>query len=176
MSVLLWNYFELIVLVIYGNDKHVADDITPFIQTRCETIFGWREELFHPLTSVSSSRPDGYYTKVDISMLSDYGDVYILLSETNERNGPNPCYEFGNVVCCIWFLLNLPIFCIIFNPSYRRSVQNNIRDSPKNQYNRSPRICRWKNVCLQYERSTVQFMDSDFCFWRSVRISIKFTF
>lgn len=33
---------------------------------------------------------------VDISMLSDYGDIYILLSETNERDGPNPCYEFGS--------------------------------------------------------------------------------
>lgn len=72
-------------------------DLTSFIQTRCETIFGWREELFHPLTSVSSSKPaDGLDTKVDISMLSDYGDLHILLSETNERYGLNPNYEFGN--------------------------------------------------------------------------------
>lgn len=77
-------------------NERIVDDKTPFIQTRCETIFGWREERFHPITSVSSTKPDGYQAKLDVSMLSDYGDVHILLSETNELEGRNPCYELGN--------------------------------------------------------------------------------
>lgn len=28
-------------------------------------------------------------------MISDYGNLHVILSETDEKTGPNPCYEFG---------------------------------------------------------------------------------
>lgn len=78
-------------------------DKAPFVQTRCEGIYGWRqEETFHPLHETDEFHPDGYYANVEISMLSDYGDLHVILSETNYKTGPNPSYEIGTWIVYEW--------------------------------------------------------------------------
>ncbi|XP_037046130.1 uncharacterized protein LOC119081366 [Bradysia coprophila] len=78
----------------FNCDYGVFRDKALFVQTRCEAIYGWsQEKLFHAIESTDDFHPDGYYANVDISMLSDYGNLHVLLSETNEKTGPNPSYE-----------------------------------------------------------------------------------
>lgn len=85
-----------------------------FIQTRCEAIHGWaQEQLFHSLQSTEEFHPNGYHANVEISMLSDYGDLHIILSETNEKTGPNPSYEIGNSIVKIRFAPRLSFHIVV---------------------------------------------------------------
>lgn len=47
---------------------------------------------FYPITEIPGSHPDGFYAKIKVS--SDYGDVHILLAESDDFENTNREYEF----------------------------------------------------------------------------------
>lgn len=51
---------------------------------------------FHPLSEIPDSQPEGFYAKIKVSVSSDYGDVHILLAESDDTENTNRGYEYGN--------------------------------------------------------------------------------
>lgn len=84
------------ILRIVENSISLGEE-TLFIHTKCEALYGWTpQNLFHPLQINDEFQPAGYHANVNIAMSSDYGKLHVILSETNDKTGPNPSYEIGN--------------------------------------------------------------------------------
>lgn len=62
------------------------------------TAYYYDYDEFYALSEIINTESVGYYAKVRISFLSEYGDVHILLSQTEDLIDNNGCYEFGNYV------------------------------------------------------------------------------
>lgn len=54
-------------------------------------------------------------------MLSDYGNLHVILSETNEKEGPNPSYEVGNLIVknALFTLCRLYFSCLVIGDRFR---------------------------------------------------------
>lgn len=70
---------------------------------------------FYPLAAISNSQPDGFYAKLKVSVTSDYGDIHILLAESDDFHNQNQGYEFGNLLKLV-LVLKRGVHCSSLKP------------------------------------------------------------
>lgn len=58
----------------------------------------YKYSSFIDIKKIQNSQPKGYIAKIPIKLKSSYGDIHILLSESNETVVPNHVYEFGKKI------------------------------------------------------------------------------
>lgn len=98
MSLVIRYGFTIELQSNYLNTKNdTVSAAGPEIRSKCS--FTQKDSTFsqfYPLSDIPGSQPDGFFAKVTVSVTSDYGDVHILLAESDDFENTNRGYEFGN--------------------------------------------------------------------------------